>query len=108
MRTDPELDRRFVALIADLESAARAVDRPAGRERGTGRAPEDPLAVPRTVAGIGALRLVAAVVAVATGAAGVALARRLGWGIGPIMAWFAVLVPGVTLAAVMIVDRLRR
>ena len=108
MLTDSEVDRRFLKLVANLNSAVRTVDWRGVTEPAERDLPDD-LDAPRPAdAGIVALRVLAVVTALVTFAAGLVLAQTLGFGIVAIVAWIVLVVPGVTLAALMLVDRFRR
>jgi hypothetical protein len=106
--TDSEVDRRFLMLLADLNSAVQTVDWPGVSEPAERDLPDD-LDAPRPAdAGIVALRMLAVATALVTFAVGIVIAQTSGLGIVLIFGWTVLVVPGVTLAALMLVDRLRR
>jgi hypothetical protein len=106
--TDSEVDRRFSMLVADLNSALQTVDWPGVSASAEREPPDDTNGRDASDAGIIALRVLAVATAFLTFAAGVVLARTFDLGILPIIVWVALVVPGVTLATLMIVDRLPR
>ena len=113
MLTNSEVDRRFSMLVADLNSAVQTVDWPGVSEPAEQFSPDEVNADgthvdPTPDARLGALRVLALAVALVTVAAGIVVARAFDLGIVPIIVWFAIVVPGVTLGTLMLVDRLRR
>ncbi len=108
MLADSEVDSRFRMLVASLNSTVQTVDWPEvgepaenypGAERRFGHQPRE---------GIGALRVSAVVVALLTMAVGLVVSRAVGADVLFLIAWIAVVVPGVTLAALVVVDRVQR
>jgi hypothetical protein len=106
--TDSEVDSRFFQLVADLNSTALAVDWPCVSDPAEQLPSEDPSPTSGAGTEMGALRLVAAIVALVTFASGIALTRVLGLGVLGLIVWFVVVVPGAALLALLVVDRLRR
>src|SRR4051794_38822601 len=104
MLTDSEVDRRFLKLIAHLNSAVRTVDWRSVSEPAAPYPRRDVKVDSRPAIGIGALRVLAVAVALVMFVSGVVLARTFGFGFFGIVAWFALVVPGVTLAALLLVD----
>jgi hypothetical protein len=105
--TDSEVDRRFFQMVAELNSATLTVDwawvsDPAEQLPPEPETPATPH--PRT----GALRLVAVISIVVTIAAGVAMARAWALGLSFLALWLILAVPGIALAVLVAVDRLRR
>lgn len=107
MLTDSEVDRRFGMLMADLNSTVQTVDWPGVSEPAERHSPDELNAGAAPDVGIGALRVLAAAVALAMCAAGIIVARAFDLGAVMIVVWFALVVPGVTLATLLLVDRIR-
>jgi hypothetical protein len=103
---DSEVDRRFLMLVADLNATAQPVDGPRVTEPAASESPDDKRRTSDD--GIVALRVLAVGIALVTVVAGIMLARAVDLGILALLVWFALVVPGVTLAALMLVDWLRR
>jgi hypothetical protein len=103
--TDPEVDRRFATLVADLNLPAVAADWPQVTDTDAVPSSNDDREVK---AAVRPLRLTAAVVVVAMVAIGVFTISSfgLGWVFG--LAWFLLIVPAVALASVTLVDGVRR
>lgn len=108
MLTDSEVDRRFGLAVADLNSVVPPVEWPDVSEAAEPFPNDEEHEVPAPVARVVALRVVAVVSIVVTVTVGVIIARRFDLGLALTIAWFALVVPGVTFAALLGVDRLRR
>lgn len=108
MLTDSEVDRRFSMLVADLNLAVQAVEWPVMSERAAEWTPRGPIGGETRPNGIAVLRLSGAGMLLATVAVGVFVLWTLNVGVVVGLLWFGVLVPALTLAAVTLVDRVRR
>jgi hypothetical protein len=103
-----EVDRRFIALVAELNLSADVVDafgmHAAEPQPNVGQDVEAAAARP---ARMRAMRSLAAVTAILAVLGGVALATVADAGAWLLVAWFAVVVPGATLAAILAVEVVR-
>jgi hypothetical protein len=108
MLTDSEVDRRFSMLVAVLTSGGRAAELRDVNAPTEHRYSDDQVERSGSAPGVVALRVLAVVVGVTTLVVGVVLAGTLEFGVVLMVGWLAIVVPGVTLAAVLIADRLRR
>ena len=107
MLTDSEVDRRFATLVADLNSVVQTVDW-RGVNEPVDRAPENDLdAGEHHEAGLVAVRLLAIVVALVMVGAGIGIASSLGFNTVVLVLWFALVVPAVTLGALVLFDQIR-
>lgn len=101
MLTDAEVDRRFTICVRELKSDASATDWPPVNQPAEPRSPREGTEGPSVTS----TRVLAAVVAVVVFAIGIVGVQALGLGVLGIVLWVTVVVPGVTLATLLLVDR---